>query len=63
MKTEEPVTTKEKTADGWIMTADYGSQGISTGRVHIAQGTTEQAEANRRALNSVLQRYGYQLAD
>lgn len=61
MKTVEPVITKEKTADGWITTADYGAQGVSTARVHIAQGTPEQAAANRRALNSVLGRYGYKL--
>ena len=63
MKTVEPVITKETTPDGWITTADYGNQGVSTARVHIAQGTPEEAAANRRALDMVLRRYGYKLAD
>ena len=61
MKTVEPIITKEETADGWITTADYGKQGVSTARVHVAQGTPEKAAANRRALDMMLRRFGYKL--
>ncbi len=63
MKTAESVITKEITADGWITTVDHGNQGVSVACVHIAQGTPEQAEANRRALDRTLRKLGYQLTD
>ena len=63
MKNEEPIITKTITADGWVVTADYGKQGVSTGYAHIAQGTPEEADANRRELNRVLGQFGYRLEE
>ena len=63
MATEEPVITKENTADGWITTADYGKQGVSVARVHIAQSSPDTASKNRAGLDRILRQLGYRLAE
>jgi len=63
MKNEEPIIIKTKTADGWVMTADYGKQGVTTTYLHIAHGAPEQAAANRRELDRVLGQFGYGLKE
>lgn len=58
---DKPTITREETADGWKVTADYGAQGVGTSIVHIAAGTPEEARKNRLALDRVLGRLGYTL--
>lgn len=61
MEKTSPIIQKTMTEDGWIVTADYGAQGVSRGQVHIAQGTPEEGAKNRRELERVLARFGYRL--
>lgn len=61
MENAAPKITRAETADGWMVTADYGKQGVSSAVVHIAQATPEAAAANRRGLERTLNRLGYQL--
>ena len=57
----EPIITKTMTDDGWEVRIDYGKQGVSVGRVHIAPCSHEEAMHNRQALDRVLLSFGYVL--
>jgi hypothetical protein len=55
-----PITTREETADGWIVTTDYGpKQGKSTVRVHRAA----QDDGARAELARFLESIGYTLVE
>lgn len=63
IKTCEPIITKEKTEDGWVTTADFGKQGVTTAHVHIAHSTKEKVVKNRKELTRVLNKFGYELVN
>jgi len=61
--TTEPKYIRTETADGWDLSADYGPQGVSRAQVVISQDTRQEATENKQALERVLKRLGYKLAD
>ena len=51
------------TDDGYAVSYDYGKAGGGVDRVHMPPADPEEAVRNRRALDAVLARFGYQLKE
>lgn len=52
-----------KTEDGYKVISDYGKLGGGTDVVHIPPKDPETVARNRKVLNDLLARHGYQLAN